>query len=166
MRTIDQAQLWLAGEGDLSLQLRKLVEQLKLGDRVRFLGYLQPEDLHRLTPKATIGLNLLENRGLSYYYSLANKSFDYIAAGIPSLQMDFPEYRRLQEEFDLFYLMPSLKPPLIVQAVQHLLNDKGLYQKLQNNNRRAARVLNWENEERTLLRFYGRICPPKKLSEL
>ena len=31
---------------------------------------------------------LLENTGLSYYYSLANKFFDYVQAGVPQLCVD------------------------------------------------------------------------------
>ena len=65
----NRIQLWLAGEGDLSEDLRIRANNLDLGDRVRFLGFVQPKDLKMITLKAHVGINLLENKGLSYYYS-------------------------------------------------------------------------------------------------
>ncbi|WP_205127803.1 hypothetical protein, partial [Okeania hirsuta] len=64
-------------------QGRGLTKELDLQKQVKFLGYLDPEELRRITPQAHLGLNLLENKGLSYYYSLANKTFDYLQAGLP-----------------------------------------------------------------------------------
>lgn len=153
------AELWLAGEGDKSIALRDLARRLGVDKRVRFLGFLQPEQLKQLTPKATLGLNLLENRGQSYYYSLANKAFDYIQAGLPSLQMDFPEYRRLQDQYEVFHLLPNLELSTVVAAIDRLLSDNGYRQHLQANCLRAAPQLTWQQEEPKLLAFYQSILP-------
>ncbi|MEL6924936.1 MAG: glycosyltransferase, partial [Bacteroidota bacterium] len=87
MQRVEGAQLWLAGEGDRSFELREQVREQQLEDRVRFLGYLAPVELKKITERAYLGFNLLENRGLSYYYSLANKFFDYVQAQVPALNM-------------------------------------------------------------------------------
>ncbi len=157
MQQLEGIQLWLAGEGDLSEQLRSLVERLKLRKKVRFLGYIKPEELAKITPGAFLGLNLLENRGLSYYYSLANKCFDYIQAGVPSLQMDFPEYRRLNDAFNTFLLLDTLSPQSITKAVRTLLEHPSQYEKLKQNCLLAREVLNWEKEERKLLSVYEKL---------
>jgi glycosyltransferase involved in cell wall biosynthesis len=114
MQKIEGAELWLAGEGDLSQELRQLAKDLQVEKKVRFLGYLAPNELRSITQHASIGLNLLENRGLSYYYSLANKAFDYVQAGVPSIQMNFPEYLALQEEHRVFYLLNRLEVDVLV----------------------------------------------------
>jgi len=160
MEYLPEAELWLAGEGDLSRELRQLTERLRLQERVRFLGFLRPDDLWQLTSSASIGINLLESNGLSYYYSLANKAFDYIQAALPSLQMDFPEYRRLNDEYHVFYLLDQLTPERIALALRRLLKEKELYLRLQRNCRRAAETLHWEHEEAKLLAFYRRIFEP------
>ncbi|HHB52849.1 MAG TPA: glycosyltransferase, partial [Saprospiraceae bacterium] len=108
MHTIKNASLWLVGEGDLSQQLREQVNRESLSSKVKFLGFIPPDQLNETTQKAYIGLNLLENSGLSYYYSLANKTFDYIQAELPSIQMNFPEYQVLQDECHPFELIPNL----------------------------------------------------------
>lgn len=154
MQKIEGAELWLAGEGDLSEELRQLAKDLQVESKVHFLGYLTPVELRSVTQQASIGLNLLENRGLSYYYSLANKAFDYVQAGVPSIQMNFPEYLALQAEHRVFYLINRLEVEVLEQAIEHLLGDNELYLALQENCRAAATEWCWENEKRNLLDMY------------
>ncbi|MEL7021214.1 MAG: glycosyltransferase family 4 protein, partial [Bacteroidota bacterium] len=125
-----EAELWLAGEGDLSKQLRSLARSVGATDRIRFLGFVPPRHLPALTLQATIGLNLLENKGLSYYYSLANKAFDYIQAGVPSINMAFPEYTALQQQYATFYLVEDLEQNTLVSAINHLLSDRDHYNQI------------------------------------
>jgi glycosyltransferase involved in cell wall biosynthesis len=113
-----------------------------------------PAELPALTKQAWLGLNLLENLGLSYYYSLANKAFDYIQAGLPSVQMDFPEYRALQEEFGVFCLLKTLSPDSLTLAIQQLMEHPEQYNSLQENCLEAAKVLCWEKEEKQLLALF------------
>lgn len=157
MQEIKNAELWLAGEGDLSAALRELVNSLKVDQKVHFLGYLQPEDLMQVGLQADIGLNLLQNWGLSYYYSLANKAFDYIQAGLPSINMDFPEYCKLNEQYETFFLVKDIDPKTIVSAVNILIGNKALYAKLRENCLKAKPILCWENEEEKLLGFYEKL---------
>jgi glycosyltransferase involved in cell wall biosynthesis len=154
MQHIENAQLWLAGEGDISDILRKMVLQNNLKEKVVFLGFVPPVELKKLTAQATIGVNLLENRSLSYYYSLANKTFDYIQAAVPSLQMDFPEYRNLNAEFETSILIPALSPDAIAAALQKLLNDPTYYNRLKTNCMAARPVFCWEKEEIRLVDAY------------
>ena len=155
MQDIPQAQLWLAGEGDLSESLRRQVaSQKKLQDRIRFLGFLRPEDLAKRTPRATLGLNLLENRGLSYHYSLANKAFDYLQAGVPAVHMDFPEYRSLANQFGGMILLDELSPTRLAPLINDLLGNPDRLKQLRAECREAAPILTWEKEEKTLLDYY------------
>ncbi|MDX2068170.1 MAG: glycosyltransferase [Haliscomenobacter sp.] len=154
MQKIEGAVLWLAGEGDLSQELRQLAKDLQVECKVRFLGYLNPVELRSVTQQASIGLNLLENRGLSYFYSLANKAFDYVQAGVPSIQMNFPEYLALQEEHRVFYLINRLEVEVLVQAIEHLLGDGELYLALEENCRKAAVEWCWEMEKVRLVEMY------------
>lgn len=154
---LKNAELWLAGEGDLSSELRQLTRKLNVEERVKFLGYLLPNELKLLTPLATIGLNLLENKGLNYYYSLANKCFDYIQAQVPAIHMDFPEYQAINQEYEVGILIPDLATATIVKAVNTILKDDVLKKRLIHNCKQAKNVYTWENEEKKLLSFYKKI---------
>ncbi|HHS95485.1 MAG TPA: glycosyltransferase [Phaeodactylibacter sp.] len=157
MQEIDDAVLYLAGEGDLSTELRRQVQALGLSHKVKFLGYLRPAELTKATAIAYIGLNFLENKGLSYYYSLANKTFDYIQWQVPAIHMDFPEYRILNEQYQVAVLIPDLKKDTICSAIKTLLQDKSLYQKLKANTQTARLTYHWENEEKKLLSIYQKL---------
>lgn len=50
---------------------------------------------------ANVGLCFVENVSLSDYYCLPNKLFEYSFAGIPVLASDFPEIKRVVEQFSL-----------------------------------------------------------------
>lgn len=154
MQDIPHAQLWLAGEGELSLQLRKQVQMAHLEDKVKFLGYLSPAALKEVTVQASLGLNLLENSGLSYYYSLANKAFDYIQSGLPSLQMDFPEYRHLQEKYGVFHLLKELNAKDVAASINNLRPGMPYYNILRENCLQARKMLHWEEEKKILIQFY------------
>lgn len=154
MEQLNDVELRLIGEGDLSKKLRKMVKDEHLDHRVKFLGYILPDDLPKHTSAAHLGINLLENKGRNYYYSLANKAFDYIQSGIPSVQMDFPEYRRINEQFDVFILLQSLDPDEIAAKINSLFAHPGRYKRLVENCSKAAESLHWENESKKLLSLY------------
>ncbi|MFN8288178.1 MAG: glycosyltransferase [Chitinophagales bacterium] len=156
MRYID-AQLLIAGEGDLSNQLRQQVNQAGLQNKVQFLGYVTPKELKEITAKAHVGVNLLENKGLSYYYSLANKFFDYIHAGVPQLCIDFPEYNFINTKYEVALLIENCSVNEIKTALQRLLTDKSFYSHLQKNCGQCRQQLNWENEEVKLLALYEQL---------
>ncbi|MCB0664087.1 MAG: glycosyltransferase, partial [Saprospiraceae bacterium] len=159
MENLKDVELRLIGEGDLSEQLRQMVKDHKLDHKVKFLGYVLPDDLPKHTRAAHLGVNLLENKGLNYYYSLANKAFDYIQAGLPSLQMDFPEYRRINEQFEVFILLQSLDPNEISSQIEAIFIDPEQYKTLVENCAAAAESLHWENESKILLSLYHNHLP-------
>jgi glycosyltransferase involved in cell wall biosynthesis len=153
------ARLVICGEGDCSAALRAQAAQLGLlaSGKVEFRGYVLPADLRKLTAQATVGIMLLENVGLSYYYSLANKFFDYVQAGIPQLCIDFPEYRALNAQYEVAELVPELLPTTLATALARLLpggQPGARYQQLAANCRLARQQWNWQQEEQTLVRLY------------
>lgn len=153
MKYID-ATLYVCGDGDIYQEMVQRVHDMGLDAKVRFFGYVEPEELKKLTNQATIGLLLLKNSGLSYYYSLANKFFDYIHAGIPQITIDFPEYRLINEKFQVAELV-ELNVPQIVQAAERLLNDSVHYRRLVKNTEAARQEYNWQKESRRLINFYN-----------
>lgn len=147
---IDDVRLVIAGEGDLSRALKQRAEKSIVSQRISFVGWLMPDELRQLTVNATLGINLLDGSSLNYYYSLANKFFDYMHAGVPSLNMNFPEYKHLTEQYDVGYLTDNLVPEQLAQMINHALNDKVVYALKKENCLKASLKLNWENENVTL----------------
>jgi len=163
MKEVD-ARLLLAGEGDLSDALRKQAAELQLENKINFAGFVLPEKLSLLTASATLGVNLLEEKGLSYYHSLANKFFSYVQAGIPQLCVDFPEYRMLNESFEVALLIDDLSPSNIAAGLNKLLEDKKLYQRLQHNCLKAREHWTWEKETHKLTEVLDQTIEVRGLS--
>lgn len=150
-------EFWVIGDGYERNYLEDIVREYALDDNVKFLGYIPPKDLPQYTAQASLGLNLLENKGLNHYYSLANKFFDYIQAGVPVLTMNFPEYRRINNQYHVAILLDDLEIDKISQAIQDIYRDEIKYQNLVKNTDIAGRFLTWEAQEDKLRSIYNDI---------
>lgn len=152
MKHLDGAEFHIAGEGPFLEKCQKLVQQLELSDRVKFLGNLSPEDLRSVTEKADVGLSIEENNGLSYYYSLPNKISDYIQARVPVVVSAFPEMKKILDQFQVGQLIDSHVPEDLASAVEKVLqNSRSHYiPELE----RASRELCWKHEAPKVLAVY------------
>jgi glycosyltransferase involved in cell wall biosynthesis len=153
MKSLD-ATLWICGNGDLYKNLRYLIDMNHLSEKVILWGYKTPSELQKMTSQATIGINLLENRGLNYYYSLANKYFDYIQHKIPSICMNFPEYKRLNNEIECSVMIENIEMDSIINGINRLFSDKYYYLKLQNNCDIASQKYTWDSQKERLISHY------------
>ena len=159
----------VAGVGDLYDDMRQLSSRLGVDDRVLFLGRLEPEELRRVTCRADLGISLLENKGLNYYYSLPNRLADFVQAGVPVLATDFPEIRRVVSQYEVGTLLAdgSTDPVSVSTAVREAL----LYwQQLPTEVRqarfaRAAAELSWEHDKVTLVQATHAIFEENKRFE-
>lgn len=156
MPEIDE-HLHIYGTGDIDQELKILVKELSLQDKVTFHGFVPMEELREKTLNAKIGVNLLENKGLSYYYSLANKFSDYIECGLPQISMNFPEYSTLNKQFGVAVLLKDLSEKPLIYSLNKLLLDKEFYHSVELNCLSARKDLNWEQEEKKLITFYNAI---------
>lgn len=146
--------LIICGDGNFMPRLRELIRLNKAEDKVELKGMLSPDDLWAISQKATIGMGVAENTGINQYLALPNKFFDYIHAGLPQIAMNFPEYQKINKQFEVAVLLNDIAPERIAETVNNLLQNDVLYQKLRQNCLRARQVLNWQQEEKKLLDFY------------
>jgi glycosyltransferase involved in cell wall biosynthesis len=154
--------LILAGEGDKSEELKSLTHYLGLEKRVIFKGMVEPSDLIHLAKEAWISINILENSSLSYYYSLANKTFDYFQAWLPAIHIDFPEYRLLAKENKSICLLDKMDPKRLAQMIEDLWMDQAFYESMVASAAEAAKQYTWEKESKKLLKLFNIYFPLTK----
>lgn len=157
MHWMPYVEFWVAGDGYDRSRLEQLAKELDVASRVRFLGYISPEKLGEYTQKASLGINLLENKGLNYFLSIANKFFDYIQSGVPVLTMNFPEYQKINDRYQVAVLIDDLSPTAIRDAVSSILTDEDKYNELVKNCDIANRFLTWESQEEKLRSIYRNV---------
>ena len=161
---LPDCRLVVAGDGDLLEQMKAYAAALPWHDRVEFLGRVQPDRLRALTAQATLGLCLLEDLGLNYRYSLPNRIADFAQAGVPVLATDFPEIRRVIEEYGTGTLVEPLPAEKegeayrqylarLAEAVRAALRHWRDMPEQEYRRRfaRAADELNWQHEQKKLL---------------
>ena len=156
MQTVD-APLLICGEGNFMEQAVALVRQYGLEDKVLFRGMVRPEDLPPITRSAYIGITLFDRRGTSNYYSLANRFFDYIHAGIPQIAVNYPAYEEINNSYRIAVLVDEPGVREISDALNTLLNNTELYHTLSANCEQARLYYNWQEEEKKLVRVYQQI---------
>lgn len=147
----------ICGDGNFMPQLKELIHSCKLEERITLKGMVAPEELWHLSQQAFAGVAVAEKDGLNQYLALPNKFFDYIHAGLPQVTMDFPEYRAINEQFEVAVLIGTADAALIAAALNQLLADAVLYERLRENCLKARKVLNWQEEEKKLIAFYQAI---------
>ena len=157
MQRIDRAELWIVGEGDISSLCRKLVVDFGVSNKVKFLGRVEPSELYAITQNATIGLNLLDGNSLNYYYSLANKFFDYMHAGVPSVNMNFPCYNEILSQHPVGITIESLDPVHLADVLNVLLADQNGLKQMNNACILASERYQWANEIGTLTKLISSI---------
>jgi len=155
MQFVDGAELWLAGDGDIRLQLQEMVYELELDKKVRFLGRLPIGELNEVTRQADLGISLEEDLGLNYRFALPNKLFDYIQAGVPVLVSNLPEMKRVVEHYQVGLIAESHQRKELASLIKTALFDEEKRQCWIKNLPVAAKELCWENEEQVLKEIYA-----------
>jgi glycosyltransferase involved in cell wall biosynthesis len=146
--------LVICGDGNFMSQLKQLIKDNEVEDKVELKGMVNPEELWNISLDAKVGITIIENDGMNQYFSLPNKFFDYIHAGVPQVAVNYPEYRKLNDQFEVAILLDKTDPEIIAFAINNLLQNDVLYSRLRKNCIMARQTLNWQEEEKKLLKFY------------
>ena len=149
--------LVVCGDGNFMEQLKKLIHENEVQDKVELKGMMLPEDMRPIAQEAALGLGLAEKEGLNQFHALPNKFTDYMHAGLPQVAMNFPEYQKINSQFKVAILLDSLSVDLVVETINTTMTDKQLLNELEQNAMKAREVYNWQNEEKILVDFYRSI---------
>jgi glycosyltransferase involved in cell wall biosynthesis len=156
MQQVD-GQLIICGDGNFMQQTKKLVAQNNVYHKVIFKGKIMPDELRSITQQAYIGITLFDTAGLSNYYSLANRFFDYLHAGIPQLCVNYPVYAQLNKQYPFALLINDISANSIAAALNNLLHNSVVHNTLKQNCLKARQLYNWQQEEVILKTFYKQL---------
>jgi glycosyltransferase involved in cell wall biosynthesis len=127
-------------------------------ENVHVIDFVPYQELPAYTAGADIGLYLLENRCLNYFYSLPNKLFEFLSEGLPVVVSDFPEHRRIVAGYNCGYLVDEKSDEDIIGRIRLLMQDGHATREMSRNARRMTReVFNWEMEEKKMIAVYLRL---------
>jgi len=160
IKDVQDVTLTIYGDGDLFGEIKELITSHNLSDKIFLKGFIEGKDIHHILASYDLGINLLKPSSLNYFYSSANKYFDYIMAGVPSLSMKFPEYEKLNQEYETSVLIDTMDVMLIKATILKIKSDRELTTRLKLNCDSAKKVYNWKSQESKLLHIYDSAFNP------
>jgi glycosyltransferase involved in cell wall biosynthesis len=150
MKYLEGVTLLFVGGGDVIGQLKERARN-GLQEKVLFIPRQAPNDLRRYTAMAHVGLSLDKDSNINYRFSLPNKLFDYIHAGVPVLVSDLVEVKKITEQYQIGLVAASHDPQHLATCIRRMLDNKQDLFKWKENLKIAARELCWENEKRKMI---------------
>lgn len=157
MQFVDNALFLIIGSGDVIETLKEIVLELGIKEKVRFLGKLPYDEMMQYTRNADLGITLDKDTNINYRYSLPNKVFDYVQAGIPVLASNLVEVANIIKTYNIGDVVESHEPMVIAQKMNEMLNDIEKRSIWGKNLKRAAEELCWENESMKLKEIYSEL---------
>lgn len=118
---------------------------------IHFMPAVPPNEISFYTSGADIGISLIENTSLSYYYSLPNKLFEYIQCELPVIVSDFPDMGSLINKYECGWTTG-------VSVIDLIKLVSGITEHEINNKKRGVSIakdkLTWNTEKYKLKRVY------------
>ena len=149
--------LVIVGSGDVVEQLKTQSRMLKISGRVLFRPKMPYEEMMQYTLCADLGVTLDKDTNLNYRFSLPNKIFDYMKAGIPVLSSNLPELRNIIDEYQIGTIVHSHNPEEIAKAIEAIRLNPEQKKQWAENTKFAKSSLNWENQEAVLAAIFRNI---------
>lgn len=154
MKWLPHCFLAIVGSGDVVEQLKMQAKAVGVEDRILFRPRMPYTDMMQYALNADLGLSLDKDTNLNYRFSLPNKVFDYLRAGIPVLVSNLPEISKVVKTYDVGEVLEEHSPEHIVQAVKKILSTPETQNRWRENTKFAAQALNWENQEEVLFEIW------------
>ena len=142
------------GPPDYVAALKSFISDEGLTDRVYFHEPVAFDRITNYGMSADVGLILMKNVGLNYYYVSPNKVFQHMVAGLPTVSSNFPDLKIFVEGYDFGVTCDPESPRDIANSVNYILADQARYSQMRANALEAARTYNWENEARKIVDLY------------
>lgn len=139
------------------LSIEEMVIKKGLAGRFTFMGFLDYRVMMEVLRDADVGVIPLQPAPW-YLWTLPNKLFENIVAGIPTIASDFPEMARIITQEKCGLLVDATQPHEIADAIEHLYKHEDIKLEMGRNALRAAREkYNFPTQAEKLLRVYEEI---------
>lgn len=151
-RNDDQLVAVFMGYGQLEADIKAAAQQ---HNNIYFFPAVAPQVVLEYTSSADVGISLIENTCLSYYYCMPNKLFEYAMAGLPVLVSNMKDMSALVTQNAMGAVISDFTPAGINQALDEFL-QKDLTQ-MKANAYKVATENAWEEQEKKMLAAYNEL---------
>lgn len=137
MKYLPEEKLIIAGEGRELENLKKLVKELNLEEKIKFLGYIPHKEIPCYLSKSKIGIlaNIKEN--ISRFTSPL-RLFEYMALGLPILATDLPVFKEILIHGENAWLVKPGDPVALAEGIKFLLENPEIAENLASKAKKMA----------------------------
>jgi len=146
--------LYIIGSGDIFPLLKSKIKELNLQNKIVIIDKIPFIDLMQYTTNCNMGITLDKDTNINYKYSLPNKIFDYIQAGIPVLGTNLIEFKKVVDEYNIGEIIIDFNSKNLAQKMNEIILDEIKYKELKENTLKASNELIWENETKDLKKMF------------
>ncbi len=149
----------IVGSGTELPNLQAMAKAKGLDDHITFTGFLSGDAL--LAALSSFDVGVIPDPKNTYNDKISmNKAFEYMTLGIPFVQFDLMEGRKIAGDAALYAADNSSKD--LARQVQRLMDEPELHAQLAAEGKaRAAALLDWDAEAGRLLAAYETVLAPR-----
>lgn len=140
------------GYGDL---VQEIQEAAQANKNIYYYPAVAPSIVLNYTSSADIGISLIENTCLSYYYCMPNKLFEYAMAGLPVIVTNMKEMAGTVIGAEFGVVLQDLSVDSINRAIDSLISQD--LSAMSENAYAFASTHSWEQQEAIMLQGYRRL---------
>lgn len=151
----DCVHLTIIGDGPTREDLIVLVKELALSNKISILGAIPQNDVMKAFSNCDAGIHAIENICLNHYYCLPNKFFQITQSQKPILASNFPEMKKIIDEYNLGYTFEPSEIGDIAKTVNRFVEERFTvsdddYQRYINN-------FSWRIEQKKLIQLVNSV---------
>lgn len=125
-------------------------------ERIHFMGKVPFDLLYAYTSSSTMGITIIEPYNLSKKFSLPNKVFEYMVAGIPFITNNLPEASRIAREENCGFIIDDSSPESIAKGINDAFNNPNLKEMGMSGYNAIVEKYNWEKEVEKLINYISK----------
>ncbi|PTF06715.1 capsular biosynthesis protein, partial [Staphylococcus equorum] len=146
-------QLVIRGFGEREGYLKDVKKKNEINN-VRFDPPVEMDNLVSKLSESHVGVILTKSTSINFEYTVSNKIFECIHAGLPVILSPVKEHIYLNNKYSFGIVLDEVTPENIANAIMDLFNNKEKYNILKNNAIEASQILTWQNESNKLIEIY------------
>ena len=149
--------LLIVGGGDIMDKLEKIIEQNNLHQRVTLIPKVPFSVLSHFTAKAQLGFSIDKPSVINHKYSLPNKLFEYLHAGVPVLASRLIEQERIINKYNVGGFIDNYHPEHLAKRIKEIFAEPETLKRWKKNSLLVRDELNWENESKILMDIFKQV---------
>lgn len=145
--------LVLMGYGEMVNEIKSVASKYS---NIYFKEAVHPSVVLDYTSSADVGISLIENVCLSYYYCLPNKLFEYLMAEIPCIVSNMKEMGDYVQKNGTGFISADTTPEALIQAVREI--EYFDYNKFKERLETVKQEYSWANQEFIMIEAYKKLA--------